>query len=194
MTADDVERFNAKIDTTPGQGPEGTCHNWTAALDGCGGRVMTMSRYDAWKTSAPGPDSARCVVCGDLAYNRKDREDRAHGDSADGDGVVCSALCAFRDALAHWSADRPDEAARRVQALRAAVDDGVEFPDPLCFTLAVTQIEQRTIVGSIWHQDEMVRWGRGALRQVGPRIEDMDGHGAPVDWNQIIDVRLAPDA
>jgi hypothetical protein len=53
-TKTDMQRFMEKIDTRPGQGPQGECHQWTAGTDGHGygsfwfrGRMQKAQRV-AW--------------------------------------------------------------------------------------------------------------------------------------------------
>lgn len=103
-----AERFWAKVDKTPGQGPKGECWMWTASVDTrgygnlrVGGRAGVMQRahricWGLLHGPLPPPplyllhtcDERRCVRCtyvGTAADNVRDTEQRARGRHPAGD-------------------------------------------------------------------------------------------------------------
>lgn len=126
----------------------------------------------------PPPTPTVCVVCGEPAYDPSDRDDAPWSSAASGDGIVCSAACAYRDAV-DWHTGRGDTAGR-IAAVRDAVEFGVDLP-----VLRVTYVHRGELFDSAAVLEGSVL---GADGSDGIRFEDLEGESGYLAWSGIVDV------
>jgi hypothetical protein len=137
--------------------------------------MAVLTRYDNWKLTPPKAPASSCAWCGDPAYNVFDRDDRPYAITPDGDGVLCSALCEASFALANDP--RPE---RRVQALREALDAGLERE----VRLRIETYSHRTGEGEAVVSGHVCDWDAHRL------VMDFDDDEAGIGWERVLDAGL----
>lgn len=126
----------------------------------------------------PEADHSRCVVCGDEAYDRQDRDDGPYAESADGDGVVCSATCALVDRM------RDLKGYASATALLEGLNDGAK-PELVRIVLEPSDSAPRgtparlEVVGTVVEHDaETIT------------LEDAEGETGSLPWSHVLEAEV----